>query len=396
MSRLCDMASGETRNGSSAQVRAGLAARMQLLHAEDRQKSHRVRGEYVRLVRVLGRLDRHGRAANRASAIRPYSVAGARTPRALDRSMAVDGRLIPRHCCGGQGGGRGARRLGESRAACAGGPRTAASSRRDNSCRCAHGRSGKERAGGRAAGGAISYSGAMAGGRRRSRREGRARRGMAVMHGGGRGGRDGIVSNSQPGSTPRWAADAHPSSRADMRHLHSGVLNTDHPHPLNARSLEQHNQKHAHMHVTAPSPPPEAALLSQSTHIRTRSSSSSCLSRCLRLPRSKPQCRGCSSMRKGPFTHLALRQMTTTSCLHAPAWLVALNCCPDVLPVRRRLATRGCVLLCIFPGVLGEHRFPRIHAVPTALHLRRLTSFLQLRPVQTQSLLRDHVGVHIS
>ena len=53
--------------------------------------------EYVLGIEVLVRLHSHGGAPQRSRAsIGPYRVAGARTPRALYRTMAADS-LIPRH-----------------------------------------------------------------------------------------------------------------------------------------------------------------------------------------------------------------------------------------------------------------------------------------------------------
>lgn len=63
-------------------------------------------GRYLAFLLSVGiecfvRLDRHGGAPQRTRAsIGPYCVAGARTPRALHRSMTAD-RLIPRHGHGG-------------------------------------------------------------------------------------------------------------------------------------------------------------------------------------------------------------------------------------------------------------------------------------------------------
>jgi hypothetical protein len=115
---------------------------------------------YLRLpvdtrIEILVRFDGDGGAPQRARAsIGPYRVAGARTPRALHRSMAADG-LIPRHGRGRRGAcsGRVAtvarasaaaitafgrrRRAGLMGTACAERAGTATSSRRDSSWRCA-------------------------------------------------------------------------------------------------------------------------------------------------------------------------------------------------------------------------------------------------------------------
>lgn len=104
---------------------------------------------YIRSLWVFARLHRYGRAAQRAMAsIRPNGVAGARAPRAVGAALAIDGRLVPGHPCGGVGGA--ARRdapvavgaddilLGSVvvEGACAGGPSTAAASwRRDHGAR---------------------------------------------------------------------------------------------------------------------------------------------------------------------------------------------------------------------------------------------------------------------
>jgi hypothetical protein len=106
-------------------------------------------------IEILVRFDGDGGAPQRARAsIGPYRVAGARTPRALHRSMAADG-LIPRHVRGRRGAcsGRVAtvarasaaaitafgrrRRAGLMGTACAERAGTATSSRRDSSWRCA-------------------------------------------------------------------------------------------------------------------------------------------------------------------------------------------------------------------------------------------------------------------
>jgi hypothetical protein len=61
-------------------------------------------------IEILVRLDGDGGAPQRTRAsVGPYCVAGARTPRALYRSMAADG-LVPRHDHGRRG-----RAVGESR-----------------------------------------------------------------------------------------------------------------------------------------------------------------------------------------------------------------------------------------------------------------------------------------
>jgi hypothetical protein len=55
------------------------------------------RGGYVLLKHILGRLHRHGRAAQRAlPSIGPYRVVGARAPAALNRAVA-GGHFVPRH-----------------------------------------------------------------------------------------------------------------------------------------------------------------------------------------------------------------------------------------------------------------------------------------------------------
>lgn len=104
-------------------------------------------------MQLLGRLDCHGRAAQRAMApVRPHRVVGARAPRAVGAALAMDTRVVPRHSHGGgrrgRGRGRGCGCCGRilalclrSRAACAGMPRTGASSKWD-AAMCAWGRGG--------------------------------------------------------------------------------------------------------------------------------------------------------------------------------------------------------------------------------------------------------------
>lgn len=106
-SKLCILTNSEPRSRSVAPSsrrtggRPQLQRQLQLLqHAPTAPCTMRaacaVSGLYI-LAHILGRLDRHGRAAQGALApIWPYRVAGARAPAALGRRVAGDG-LIPRH-----------------------------------------------------------------------------------------------------------------------------------------------------------------------------------------------------------------------------------------------------------------------------------------------------------
>lgn len=122
-----------------------------------RRRGRRV---YIRCIQILGRLDGDGRAAQGAMApVRPHRVAGARAPRAVGAALAVDARLVPRHGRGGAAALPDAARLSVvggvrrwvrammaagswSRAARAGGPRTAASSRHGAATVCTWGSAG--------------------------------------------------------------------------------------------------------------------------------------------------------------------------------------------------------------------------------------------------------------
>jgi hypothetical protein len=113
---------GETRPGQAIVVaiclprhlgtRPGLQSRVHSARnlPTTASRSCSTRWNNVPRIEILVRLDGDGGAPQRTRAsVGPYCVAGARTPRALYRSMAADG-LVPRHDHGRRG-----RAVGESR-----------------------------------------------------------------------------------------------------------------------------------------------------------------------------------------------------------------------------------------------------------------------------------------